>query len=102
MRHEPHQSRESILIVTPQFNTYLPAKISPANTELLERTLTVASKLPETEQDSFARWLLSELESERKWDDLFGGSQELLSQLADESIDEHRQRITKRLDADAL
>ena len=70
-------------------------------TELLEKAFTVASKLSDHEQDSFARWLLSELESERKWDDLFGGSQDLLSRLADEAIAEHRQGKTKRLDADA-
>jgi hypothetical protein len=70
-------------------------------TELLEKAFTVASKLPESEQDSFARWLLSELESEGKWADLFGGSQDLLSQLADEAIAEHRQGKSKRLDADA-
>lgn len=71
-------------------------------TELLEKAFTIASKLPEPEQDSFARWLLSELESERKWDDLFGDSQDLLSRLADEAIDEHKLRKTKRLDADTL
>jgi hypothetical protein len=71
-------------------------------TELLEKAFSVASKLSEPEQDSFARWLLSELESERKWDDLFGGSQGLLSQLADEALAEHRQGKTKRLDVDAL
>ncbi len=71
-------------------------------TELLEKAFTVASKLPDPEQDSFARWLLSKLESERKWDDLFGGSQDILSRLADEAIAEHRQGKTKHLDADAL
>ena len=71
-------------------------------TELLEKAFTVASKLSEPEQDSFTRWLLSELESEKKWDDLFGDSQDLLSRLADEAIAEHRNGNTKRLDADAL
>ena len=71
-------------------------------TELLEKAFTVASKLSDLKQDSFDHWLLSELDSERKWDDLFGGSQDLLSRLADEAIAEHRQGKTKRLDADAL
>ena len=70
--------------------------------KLLEKAFSAVSKLFESEQDSFARWLLAELESERKWDDLFDGSQDLLSQLADEAIAEHRQGKTKRLDADAL
>jgi len=81
--------------------SYLLTQRSPAMTELLEKAFSAVSKLSEPEQGSFARWLLSELESERKWDDLFGGSQDLLSQLADEALAEHRQGKTKRLDADA-
>lgn len=61
-------------------------------TELLEQAFSTASKLPDPEQDSFSRWLLSEMESERKWDDLFGDSQDLVSQLADEAIAEHNAR----------
>lgn len=62
VRNEPHLSR----VTPPQFNTYLLTQRSPAMTELFEKAFTLVSKLSDPEQDSFARWLLSELESERK------------------------------------
>ena len=71
-------------------------------TELLEKAFAEASKLPEGEQNSFARWLLVELESERKWDEMFSDSQDLLSRLADDALAEHRQKKTKPLDIDNL
>ena len=71
-------------------------------TELLEKAFVEASKLPEGEQNSFARWLLAELESERKWDEMFGDSQGLLSRLADDALAEHRQGKTEPLDMDDL
>ena len=71
-------------------------------TELLEKAFAEASKLPEGEQNSFARWLLVELESQRKWDEMFSDSQDLLSRLADDALAEHRQKKTKPLDIDTL
>jgi len=71
-------------------------------TELLEKAFAEASKLPEGEQNSFARWLLVELESDRKWDKMFSDSQDLLSRLADDALAEHRQKKTKPLDIDNL
>ncbi|MGH8477463.1 MAG: hypothetical protein ACRERV_01840 [Methylococcales bacterium] len=59
-------------------------------TELLDKAFAEASKLNETEQNCFARWLLHELESEKKWGEMFAESQDLLSQLADEALAEHR------------
>ena len=71
-------------------------------TELLEKAFSEVSKLDESQQDSFARWLLEELESERRWEKAFNDSQDLLSQLADEALAEHRSGKTKRLDPDNL
>ncbi|HEY2990430.1 MAG TPA: hypothetical protein VGL11_22130 [Candidatus Binatia bacterium] len=59
-------------------------------TKLLERAFKEAAKLPKKEQDALARALLEELASERRWDELFAGSQDLLGQLADEALEEHR------------
>ena len=66
-------------------------------TELLEKAFDEASKLDESQQDSFARWLLEELASERRWEKAFNDSQDLLSQLADEALAEHRADKTKQL-----
>lgn len=66
-------------------------------TTRLEQAFAEASKLPPTEQDVVANWLLVELESERRWDKLFADSQEILSKLAVEALAEHRSGQTQDL-----
>lgn len=61
-----------------------------------------ASKLPEQEQEAFAAWILAELESERRWDDLFARSQGLLAKMAEEARAEYRAGLTEPLDPDKL
>ena len=68
-------------------------------TESLQRALDVVLQLPESEQNAIAAWLLSELESERKWTDLFSASQDQLASLANEALDEHSRGETRELDA---
>ena len=70
--------------------------------KLLEKAIAEASKLPESEQEAFGAWMLAELESERRWDDLFARSQDLLTKLADEAHREHRAGLTQPLDPDEL
>ena len=55
-------------------------------TKLLQRAFDEASKLPEGEQDALGRILLEELASERRWEDLFAGSHDLLTELADQAL----------------
>lgn len=71
-------------------------------TTLLEKAMSEASRLPEEEQDAFAAWILAELESERRWDDLFSRSQDLLAKMADEARREYRAGLTEPLDPDKL
>ena len=71
-------------------------------TKLLEKAFKEASKLPSKEQDAFARALLEELASERRWDELFAASPDLLEQLANEALEEHRSGRSKKLDPDRL
>ena len=71
-------------------------------TKLLERAFKEASKLPEGEQDALGRILLEELASERRWEELFAGSHELLADLADQALAEHRAGQTKKLDPEKL
>jgi hypothetical protein len=65
---------------------------------LLEEAFAEASKLPEDEQDALAAWLLEELKSERQWSKAFATSADLLAQLADEALAEHRAGKTDSLD----
>jgi hypothetical protein len=66
-------------------------------TKLLEKALREASKLPAREQNAFAKIMLEELTSERKWTRQFAKSQHKLATLADEALLEHAQGKTMPL-----
>ncbi|MBV8547739.1 MAG: hypothetical protein JO093_06175 [Acidobacteria bacterium] len=70
--------------------------------KLLERVITETAKLPDRDQEAFAAFMLAELESERRWDNLFLRSQDLLAQMADEAHEEYRAGITEPLDPDTF
>ena len=71
-------------------------------TKLLKKAFQEASKLPDIEQNSLAKWLMEELEAERKWDQAFAESEDVLGQLADEALEAHKQGKTKPLDIEKL
>jgi len=71
-------------------------------TKLLEKAFEKASKLPEAEQNLLAKWLIEELESERKWDKLFAESEDVLAKLADEAAQEDSKGKTAPLDPENL
>jgi len=71
-------------------------------TQLLSKAFEEAAQLPEPEQVAFANWILAELASERWWKKAFDDSQDILAQLADEALDEHRAGRTVELDPEKL
>lgn len=71
-------------------------------TKLLEKAFKEASKLPNVEQNALAKWLIEELEAERKWEQIFAESEDILDRLADEALEAHRQGKTIPLDIDKL
>ena len=73
-------------------------------TRLLRQAFERASELPESEQDKLARFLLAELDSERRWAELFSRpeSEDLLERLADEALAEHGAGRTRPLDVEDL
>ena len=73
-------------------------------TQLLDEAFARAGELPQAEQDRFARFLLAELESERRWAELFTRpeSEDLLEGLADEALTEHHAGRTGPLIVDDL
>ncbi|MCY3551171.1 MAG: hypothetical protein OXU27_14555 [Candidatus Poribacteria bacterium] len=71
-------------------------------TTRLEQAFTEASKLSPKEQDALADWVLAELRSGKKWDQLFASSQEVLSKLASEALAEHHSGQTLELNPDEL
>ncbi len=71
-------------------------------TELLQKAFVEASKLSQTEQDELASRILQELASERKWDEAFANSADVLEQMAKEALAEYHEGKTLPLDPDAL
>ncbi len=71
-------------------------------TELLEQAFQKAAKLPRSEQDRLANWLLEELASERQWEQTLLERPDRLVELADEALAEHRRGETQSLDPEVL
>ncbi len=71
--------------------------------KLLERAIEEAHKLPESDQEAVGAWLLAEIESERRWDELFSRPpSETLRRMAEDALEEHRRGLTTPLDPDKL
>ncbi|MEP7136357.1 MAG: hypothetical protein ABI904_15620 [Chloroflexota bacterium] len=68
----------------------------------LELAFSEIEKLPPTEQNQFAAWILEELHSEQRWAKLFAESSNMLSSLADEALAEHKAKKTKKLNPETL
>lgn len=71
-------------------------------TKLLAKAFAEAEQLSPPDQDALARWLLAEVHSEKAWQEKFAESGNLLRQLAEEAIEEHRRGETQELDPDRL
>ena len=71
-------------------------------TALLEQALKEVAALPVEEQERIAALILEELASERRWDESFKRSQDVLAQLADEARSEHRAGKTRPLDPERM
>jgi hypothetical protein len=66
-------------------------------TKLLEKAFKRASRLSELDQNALAKWLLEELESDRKWARAFADSEDILEKLADEAIEARKKGKTTPL-----
>jgi hypothetical protein len=71
-------------------------------TRLLEKAFKEASKLPVMDQNALAKWLLEELEAEKKWMQTYAESEDILDRLADGAIKDHKKGKTKPLNVDDL
>ena len=71
-------------------------------TTLFQQAVDKALRLPPAEQDSLAQLLLAEMESERKWDELFARSPDVLERLANEALAENEAGLTQELDPERL
>ena len=71
-------------------------------TNLLQKAFALARSLPDTEQDALAALIIEEMESDRRWDELFAKSQDKLEALADEALEEHARGETRPFDSSVL
>ena len=71
-------------------------------TELLEQAIAQLKTLPIDKQDAIATLILEEIEDERRWDESFTRSPDLLAKLAAEAMVEYRAGKTQELDPDIL
>lgn len=67
-------------------------------TELLEKAFSEASKLPSSMQNLIAKRLLKDIEAEDKWEETFADTQDELSQLADEALEDFEKGQTKPIE----
>lgn len=67
-------------------------------TKSLEEAFSAIARLPEQDQDAIAALIMEELVSEERWSEAFAKSQDQLSQLADEAVEEFRKVQTKPWD----
>lgn len=61
-----------------------------------------ASELSGADQNDFAKFILDELESERRWEPAFGDSQDERERLADEALEEHEAGNSQELGLNRL
>jgi hypothetical protein len=68
----------------------------------LKEAFAEASRLRPDEQDRLATWILEELASERRWQEAFANSADVLEKLAHEARAEYYAGRTHELDLDKL
>ena len=71
-------------------------------TELLQEAIAKIQTLSDEEQDSIATIILEELEDEKKWEQAFADSQDVLAKLAAEAMMEYQAGKTQELDPETL
>jgi hypothetical protein len=71
-------------------------------TELLERAIAQLKTLPTDRQDAIAAMILEELEDERRWDEAYANSPDILAKLAASAMAEYHAGKTEELDPETL
>ena len=72
------------------------------STKLVNTAFNEIKTLPEIEQNIFAQNIIDEIRSEKKWDESFANSEDFLSSMANEALDEFNLKNTQELDISKL
>ena len=67
-------------------------------TQLLEKAVAKVSTMSESEQDALASVLLTEMEADQRWNQLFEASQDTLGLMAREAMEQYRADKAPSLD----
>ena len=70
--------------------------------KLLEQAISKIKTLPSDQQEALATIILEEIEEEKRWDESFARSPDLLAKLAAEAMAEYREGKTQELDPETL
>lgn len=73
-----------------------------AMTMLLQKAFAEAAKLPQSDQDRLAAWLLEEMRDEARWDAAFAANQDALDKLADKALAEIEAGLDEAFDPETL
>ncbi|MEN9221908.1 MAG: hypothetical protein Q6L60_12600 [Thermostichus sp. HHBFW_bins_43] len=71
-------------------------------TELLQHAIARLQSLPESEQNAIASIILEEIEDERRWDETFSRSPDVLAKLAASAMAEYQAGETQELNPETL
>ena len=71
-------------------------------TKLLDSAFKEAESLPKIEQNMFAQFIIDEIHSEKKWDETFANSEDILAELADDALIEYKEGNTETINIDKL
>ena len=71
-------------------------------TQLLERAIAQLKTRSIDEQDAIAAMILEELEDDRRWDESFAQSPNLLAQMAAAAMEEYHAGQTQELDPEIV
>jgi hypothetical protein len=71
-------------------------------TDLLQQAIAEIEKLPADRQNAIATIIMEEVEDDRRWDESFARSPDLLAKLAAEAMVEYRAGKTQELNPEAL
>lgn len=69
-------------------------------TALLEKAFSKIKTLAPEEQDALAALIFEEMESEKKWDEMFASSQDQLAKLAKQAVTDYKAGKTAPLNID--
>jgi len=71
-------------------------------TKLLDSAFKEVASLSKIEQNMFAQFIIDEIHSEKKWDELFSNTEDTLAMLADDALSEYKEGKTDTLNFDKL